>query len=81
MNDATQEDRESRELHERLQMGLRLFKNKVRFHHWAPGSGLPCTTLHCNGDVEIEGVAGRFAPNLLEIDGEVESVPLLGSVN
>lgn len=69
------------EPNEQLQQGMRLHGNLVRFHHWAPGTGILCTKVHPNGMVELHGMAGCFAPSLFEIDGDVTAVPLIGEVN
>ena len=69
------------EMKAQWEAGLALLGNKVRFHHWAPGSGKICTTLYFDGMVELQDMAGQFAPHLLTIDGERTAAPLLGWVN
>lgn len=71
---------ENPELETQLELGRRLYGNKVRFHHWPPGTGIKCTKLYANGMVELHGMTGQFAPSLFEID-EVIAVPLEGKVN
>jgi hypothetical protein len=77
MQDATQPP----ELNEWQLAGRRLVGNLVRFHHWAPGTGILCTKVHENGAVELHGMTGEFAPTLFEIDGETQVIPLLGEVD
>lgn len=73
--------REAGESPEKLQQAFRLLGNKVRFNHMPPGTGRICTKINSDGMVEVEGMAGRFASHLFEIDGEVSAVAVLGKVN
>jgi hypothetical protein len=66
---------------DQLQAGQRLLGNKVRFHHWQPGTGILCTKVYTNGMVELHGMGGAFAPSLFEIDGETVAVPFEGKVD
>lgn len=74
----TDRDRES---FERRGQALKLLGNHVRFHHWPQGSGVLCYRMAPDGYIELSGMAGYFHPSLLEIDGELEAVPVLGTVN
>ena len=69
------------EMKAQWEAGAALLGNKVRFHHWPPGSGIICTTLYFDGTVELQGMRGLFAPHLFVIDGETTAVPLMGRVN
>lgn len=63
-------------------MGKRLLGNKVRFHHWEPGTGLLCTAVESsNGMVQLHGMTGWFSSSLFEIDGETRAVPIEGQVS
>lgn len=69
------------EPNERQLCGRRLLGNKVRFHHWAPGTGILCINVDETGMVELHGMTGWFAPSLFEIDGETIAVPVEGEVS
>lgn len=61
-------EEESPELDAQLALGQHLFGKLIRFRHWPPGTGRPCTKLYAGGMVEIEGMSGMFAPHLFVID-------------
>ena len=64
-----------------VQMGKRLMGNRVRFHHWPQGSGIPCIAVELRtGMVMLQGMTGWFASSLFEID-EVSAVPIEGQVS
>lgn len=73
-------ENEFEELNEKLHSGLRLLGNMVRHPLWDRGVTARCTTLHSNGDVEVDGCDRIFDPDELEVDGERVAVPLLGKV-
>lgn len=65
----------------RREMGRKLVGNRVRFHHQPPGSGVMCLKVEDNGLVRLEGYEGSMLhPEVLEIDGEVSAVPVMGAV-
>ncbi len=60
----------SMEMEAQFNLGLKLLGRKVRLAHLPTGTGKTCITLYHDGMVEIEGMAGRFAPHIFAIDDE-----------